>query len=214
MKHFFRLLPLLALGLLTACGTIQVDYVPAPTFTPYVAPTPTSIAFAIPPEQCSTLEFDTSLPENPDEPASYIGHHYNELQMPDGLVFTSGSLINDVYLRETVSRPDFDMEFLSRIDCRRLDGAPYNTVVDAIQIPREEPGYARAGYCLPDRSGPGPFIVFGHYDESKPQVTLGTAQGWAMFNLDFGRHIDMQTMRFADYPLEGIECLRLSGLGS
>jgi len=34
-----------------------------------------------------------------------------------------------------------------------------------------------------------------------------------MFNLDFGRQIDLQTMRFADYPLEGIECLRLSGMG-
>jgi hypothetical protein len=45
-------------------------------------------------------------------------------------------------------------------------------------------------------------------------VTLGSAQGWAMFNLDYGRHIDMQTLRFADYPLEGIECLHLSGMGS
>ena len=213
MKHYFRLLFLPALGLLAACGTIQVDYVSAPTFTPYVAPSPTSFAFAVPPEQCSALLFDTTLPENPDEPASYIGHHYNEVQMPDGLVFMSGSVIDDLYLRETVSRPDFDMEFLSRTDCLRLDGAPYNTVVDAIRIPREKPGYARAGYCLPDRSS-GPIIVFGHWDETKPQVTLDSAQGWAMFNLDYGRQIDLQNMRFADYPLEGLECLRLSGLGS
>ncbi|HEY5903298.1 MAG TPA: hypothetical protein VIU39_12145 [Anaerolineales bacterium] len=213
MKHLPRILPLLSLVFLAACGTFQVDYVPAPTSTPYVQPTPTSIAFAIPPEQCSTMGFDTTLPENPDEPASYIGHHYDEVHMPDGLVFMNGSMIDDVYLRETVSRPEFDMEFLTRTECRRQDGSPYNTVVDAIRIPREEHGYARAGYCLPDRSGPGPFIVFGHYDESKPQVALGTAQGWAMFNLDFGRHIDMQTKRFADYPLEGLECLRLSGMG-
>ena len=211
MKNFIRRAStLLALLFLTACGTFQVDYIPAPTFTPFVVPTPTAMTFAIPPGQCSQFENDETLPANPDEPASYIGGHYDALNMPDGLVFNRGdSLSNDNQYRwELVSRPDFEMEFIVQTNCLRTDGSPYNTILDAIALPRESPGYGRAGYCLPDRS-PGPFIIFGRYDKNKPQVKLGGEQGWAMFNLDYGQHIDLQTMSFAPYPLDGLECLRL-----
>ncbi|MGE5249657.1 MAG: hypothetical protein ACM3QS_05530 [Bacteroidota bacterium] len=215
MKPIFRVSALLALLLLAACGTLQVDYVPAPTFTPYVPLTPTSMSFAIPPEQCSQLEFEGTLPANPDDPKSYVGHHYNELSMPDGLAFNAGGMITDEYLWEWVSRPDADMEFLTQTICRRTDGSPYNTVVDAIQIPRETPGYGRAGFCLPDHRGDsgGPFIVFGRYDQTKPQVTLDTAKGWAMFNLDYGQYINLDTVKFEPYALQGLECLRVSGMG-
>jgi len=214
MKHILRASPLLAFLFLTACGTIQVEYIPKPTFTPYVIPTPTSMTFEIPPEQCSQYENDTALPANPDDPSSFIGRHYDELNLPEGLVINRSDTLSDngEYLWEWVSRPGFDMEFIVQTNCRRTDGSPYNTVVDAIQIPREGPGYARAGYCLPDRSS-GPVIIFGKYDKNKPQVALGSEQGWAMFNLDYGQTIDLQTMNFALYPLDGIECLRLSRPG-
>jgi hypothetical protein len=214
MKHIRRASMLLALLFLAACGTIQVEFIPAPTFTPFIGPTPTAMTFAIPPEQCSQFKNDAALPANPDEPGSYIGKHYDAQHLPAGLVFQRGDTLSDngEYTWEWVSGPDLELEFIVQTNCRKTDGSPYTTIVDAIQLPRESPGYGRAGYCLPDPS-PGPFIVFGRYDQNQPQVTLGSAQGWAMFNLDYGQHIDLQTMRFAPYPVDGLECLRLSRPG-
>ena len=56
-------------------------------------------------------------------------------------------------------------------------------------------------------------IIFGRHDKNKPQVALGVERGWAMFNLDYGKTIDLQTMRFTTYPLDDIECLPLDRQG-
>jgi len=213
MKFNLRSLAAFGLIFLTACGTFTVEVVSQRTSTP--APVNHSDLATAPspsPEQCFMFQPETSLPDNPDDPKSYVGHHYNELAMPEGLTFTGGGLLNDTTLWELVSRPAFDMEFLTQLICRKPDGSPYNVVVDAVIIPREREGYARADACSPVPSG-GPVIVFGKYDASQPETTLLDVQGWKMFDLDFGQQIDLQAMRFQPLPLDGVECVHMSGMG-
>jgi hypothetical protein len=169
---------------------------------PLVAVTP---AFASP-QQCGGFDFEQTLPADRGDPRSYIGHHYNELDMPLGLEFRAGSTITDQLIWEWVSRPEFDMQFLSEINCRNEDGNPYTTVVDAVWIPRRNGRYDRAGLCspLPDDS---PIIVFGRYNPNQPPVVLNGVQGWRMFGLDFGQRVNLQSMRFEPLPLEGLECI-------
>ena len=210
MRRTFRFFVPLLLIVLSACGTFQVEFQPQPLATPSTLPQPrgSTVSFP-PPEECSQLPVDASPPADADTSESYIGHHYDQQDMPDGMVLTRSDALSDEYIWEWVSRPEFDLEFISQIICRKLDGSTYNTVVDAIRIPRERPGYARAGYCLPDRSS-GPIIIYGKYDQNQPQVTLGSAEGWSMFGLDFSQHIDLQAMRFAPYPTDGLQCLHVS----
>ena len=214
MKFNFGSLAALGLVLLTACGTFVVEAVPQDTSTPAPLNQSDLVTTSSPgPDQCSGFPVETSLPDNPDDPRSYVGHHYDELAMPGGLAFMGAGMLNDTTLWEWVSRPGFDMEFLTQMICRKPDGSTYNVVVDAVIIPREQEGYARAQACLPLPSG-DPVIVFGKYDSSQPETTLLGVQGWKMFDLDFGQQIDLKAMRFRPLPLDGIECVHISGLGS
>jgi hypothetical protein len=207
MKKAFQLLALVCLLGLSACGTIQVEVITGGTATPsagqpYAAPTPFVAG------RCAADPSQVDLPANPDDPQSYVGQHYNERRLPDGLVFKASGVIDDYFAWLWVSRPYIDMAFIEKIDCLLEDGSPYYTVVDAIRIPRETGGYGRAGYCLPDRSS-GPFLIFGKYDTSEPQVGLGAEKGWKMFDLDFGQQVDLKTMHFAPLSLQDVACLRL-----
>ncbi|HEY6074983.1 MAG TPA: hypothetical protein VIV15_16790, partial [Anaerolineales bacterium] len=152
MKHLFRAASLLALLLLAACGTFQVDFIPPPSPTAYVNPTPTPPTFDLSPEQCAAYWDDTALPENPDDPHSYIGLHYSAGNPPEGLAFRKSGPIDDTHFWQHASRGDVDLEFIIETLCTRTDGSSYSVVLDAVQIPREGTGYGRAGFCLPDTS--------------------------------------------------------------
>lgn len=213
MRFNLRFLAALGLIFLTACGTFTVEVVSQATSTPAPADQSSPVIGPSPsPEECSTFQTETSLPDNPDDPKSYVGHHYHELAMPEGLTFVGGGLLNDTTLWEWVSRPAFDMEFLTQLICHKPDGSPYNVVVDAVIIPRAREGYVRADACSPVPSG-GPVIVFGKYDASQPETTLLDVQGWKMFDMDFGQQIDLQAMRFRPLPLDGLECVHMGGMG-
>lgn len=204
--------------LLTACGTFELTVLaePSSTTAPLVTAAPAVTATApspVPPSQCPPFLNETVLPDNPDDPQSYIGHHYNELNMPEGLVFYGGSVLNDDYLTEWVGRPDFDMQFLAQTVCHDLSGAPYNTVVDAVKIPKIQTGYGKAAACSPVPDV-GPVIVFGKFDNTQPETMLLGVQGWAMHDIDFGVQINLQTMRFQPLSLEGVQCIYGSGMGS
>jgi hypothetical protein len=206
MKKTLQLLLLGGLLFLSACGTIQVEVVTGgtPTLGPQAAaPAGPSIG------ACGQVQDDTTLPQNPDEPVSYIGRHYNENLMPEGLIFRSTGPIDDYHSWKWVSRLGLDMAFIEDIDCRIADGTFYTTVVDAIKIPRESPGYGRAGFCLPDRAS-GPFLIFGKYNVDEQQVSMYGETGWKMFDLDFGEQMDLKTMRFSPLSLDGVSCLRLA----
>jgi hypothetical protein len=198
--------------LLTACGTFEVTFLPPPSSTTAPIETPTAPS-AVPPEQCPPFLNETVLPDHPDDPQSYIGHHYNELNMPEGLTFYSGMTLNDDYLTEWVGRPDFDMQFIAQTVCHDVGGAPYNTVVDAVKIPQMGTNYGRATACstIPDV---GPIVVYGKFDDTQPETTLLGVQGWSMYDLDFGVQINLHTMRFQPLSLKGVECIHGSGLGS
>jgi hypothetical protein len=151
------------------------------------------------------------LPENPDDPQSYIGHHYNELAMPEGLVFNGGMVISDDYLTEWVSRPDFDMQFIAQTVCHDASGAPYNTIVDAVKIPKSSEGYNRAAACTPVPEV-GPVVVFGKFDTSQPTTTLMGVEGWPMTDLDFGVQINLKNMRFQQLLLDNLQCIFANGM--
>lgn len=197
-----------------ACGTFQVEVITHPTTatTPTSPPPAVTPAFASP-QQCGDLPFESTLPPNPDDPSSYIGHHYNETDLPEGLEFKSASLLTEDVVWQWVGRPGFDMQFLTKIDCRSADGTPYSTVVDAIWSPRPADRYDRTSLCapLPDAS---PVIVFGTYNPNQPPVLLKGISGWSMFNLDFGQRVNLTTMKFEPLPLTDLECIYIiSGLG-
>ncbi len=214
MKNTASFLTLILLPfLLTACGTFEVSVLPTPTFTPPAMPVPDWLT---PPPvssvQCPPFINETVLPDKPDDAQSYIGHHYDELNMPEGLIFNGAGMLADDYSWMWVSRPDFDMEWIEQITCRDVNGTPYSTVVDSVKIPKLQEGYKRADVCSPV-SGIGPVIVFGEYDKTRPQTMSLNTQGWKMYNLDFGIQINLQTMRFQTLSLDGLECVRASGLG-
>lgn len=215
MKTPLHLLPLLLLLVTAACGTFEMQVITNPTAlpTPTALPPQVTPAYASP-QLCGGFPYETSLPSNPDDPHSYIGHHYNDLGLPEGLEFKAGSVITEDLLWQWVSRPGFDMQFLSRINCRNQDGSAYNTVMDAIWIPSPQGHYDRAGLCspLPDTS---PVIVFGTYNPNQAPEVLNGVSGWKMFDLDFGQRVNLETMKFEPLPLEGLECIYIiSGLGS
>ena len=212
MKYIHRAASLLALLLLAACGTFQVGFIPVPTPTAYVNPTPTPPAYNLSPAQCAQNANDRALPDNPDDPHSYIGLHLDVGSLPLGLVFRESTPIDDFYQWQHVSRPELDLEFITQTLCTRPDGTPYTVIVDAVQIPTESEGYGRAGFCLPDRAS-GPFIVFGKFNSSQPQVSLDVEKGWAMTDLDFGMSIDLGSMLFVPYPINDLQCLRLERQG-
>ncbi len=215
LKTLTRLLPLLLLLFTAACGTFQMQVITNPTAIPSPTPLPPEVtpAFASP-QLCGGFPYETSLPADPDDPHSYIGHHYNDLDLPAGLEFNAGGVITEDLLWQWVSRPGFDMQFLSKINCRNQDGSPYNTVMDAIWIPRPEGHYDRTGLCapLPDAS---PVIVFGIYNPNQPPEVLNGIAGWKMFGLNFGQRVNLETLKFEPLPLEKLECIYIvSGLGS
>ncbi len=205
----------LLLLLTASCGTFEMQVITNPTATPSPTPVPPEVtpAYASP-QLCGDFAYETSLPPNPDDPRSYIGLHFNDLALPEGLEFKAGSVITEDLLWQWVSRPGFDMQFLSKINCRNQDGSPYNTVMDAIWIPRSVGHYDRTGLCapLPDAN---PVIVFGNYNPNRPPVVLNGVSGWKMFGLNFGQRVNLETMKFEPLPLEKLECIYIvSGLGS
>jgi len=203
---------LLAL-LLAGCGTFDVSVLSSEALTPPVMTAPASLVpTPFPSSDCPPFTNETVLPQNPDDPQSYIGHHYDELNMPEGLIFNGGSVLTDNFITEWLGRPDFDMQFIAQTACRDAHGKPYNTVVDAVKIPKTVEGYGRAEVCSPV-PGIGPVIVFGTFDRIQPETVLLGIQGWRMYDIDFGVQINLQRMRFQSLALEGVECLQAVGLG-
>jgi hypothetical protein len=148
IKRLCKFILLITLLLLPACGKPVGDLPisPLPTSTvnpikttePTFTPTPTeTLEPTITPKPCPPFQVENVMPII-DIPADYIGHHFNALSMPPGLISEGGFLAEKVpthYGLHTVRQGDTMMLWLEKTICHDANGKAYWEIRDVLLLP-------------------------------------------------------------------------------
>jgi hypothetical protein len=151
-----------------------------------------------------------TLPNNPDVAESYLGHHYDDLNMPSGLEFRGAAMIDEIYAWVNVHRPDHQMYWLEKFLCRDASGRAYFEIVAAINTPLEQETYTGSNAGCVDANGEAAdvFVAYGKYD---PNATLASDGRRPLFDLDIAIRYDLANEKFISVPVTGLTCFRMAG---
>jgi hypothetical protein len=193
--HLYQATLLITLLLLSACEKLGSDSSSSPLPSSPL-PTFTSVSIEIPeptsmPKPTETLEpTATSLPCPPfqvenvlpvlDIPADYIGHHFDAMAMPPGLVSEGGFVIGELptnYSLHKVWQGDIMMLWLEKMICRD-EGKAYHEIRDVLILPplRENERLITL-HCTTDQEFAPEIVVIGEFE---PDVCNPTriVQAW------------------------------------
>jgi len=143
---------LITLLLLPACGKPVSDSPISPlsplptstsdesTETPEPTSTPKPIEALEPtvtPKPCPPFQVENVMPVV-DIPADYIGHHFNAMAMPPGLISEGGFVVGDfpqITVLHIVWQGDTMMLWLEKVICRDAEGKAYLEIRDVLLLP-------------------------------------------------------------------------------
>ena len=194
----------------TLTQTARSTITPTPTRTPY-PPTITPIP-------CPPFSIDTELPE-PDIPENYIGRHFDELRLPEGLILDRSQIIrNESEIFEYgFSRLQWQqnryMYWLEKLVCRDKKGEPYFEIIDAIASPSLEGNETETDLCFIENELIPFVLAIGTYDPSSPILEIGESEpgkpyvGRQYNHIVFAFQTDMERGKFIELDTTDLFCL-------
>lgn len=134
------------------------------------------------PAPCS-INYDTALP-TPDEPANYIGHHYNERSLPAGLFWLgSGMLAPANYSYTHIKWHEQDMYWIQKLNCKDANGTPNWGIVDVLTMPvlNQQAHEVVTDVCFTGNTKESFVIAYGTYNPGQPVSEIRpNIKGWPM----------------------------------
>jgi hypothetical protein len=158
------------------------------------------------------------LPE-PDVPENYIGRHFDELRLPDGLILDRSQVIRDeseIYeygFSRLQWHQNRHMYWLEKLVCRDKNREPYFEIIDAIASPSLEGNETETSWCFSENTLIPFVLAIGVYDPSKPLLEIGERdpgkpyEGWQYNRIVFAFQTDMERGMFIELDTSNLLCL-------
>jgi hypothetical protein len=159
------------------------------------------------------------LPE-PDIPENYVGRHYDNHNLPQGLEDGGGQLFRDknnveFAISNFTWQQDRKLYWLEKLVCRVQKrhgiGRAYFEILDAIASPPLSGDERSAWVCFQNDEKVDSVRALGYVDEETPLVTIGDYTGWIYTKIVFAFRIDLEAEKFVLLEPENLVCLEDRG---